>query len=151
MNLLNNPIDVSWVLSECYLYLDTNKEAINDRSKLISYSKNWIKSNLKWKNSPLNRTIRLNNNAEDTPPIESTNNIYNFDLDRIEDEIESFRNALTPYEKRLFSMYYDMDLKKGKELSNHLDIPLSSAYPIIKECKVIETKLRNHIKRSNTF
>jgi predicted DNA-binding protein YlxM (UPF0122 family) len=44
-----------------------------------------------------------------------------------------------------------MDLRKGKEIADHLDISISSAYPIIKECKQLEHKLRSHIKLNSPY
>jgi predicted DNA-binding protein YlxM (UPF0122 family) len=44
-----------------------------------------------------------------------------------------------------------MDLRKGKEIADHLDISISSAYPIIKECKQLELKLRSHIKLNSPY
>jgi hypothetical protein len=151
VNYLNKQIDVSWILSECYLYLHSNLASINDTKTLVSYAKNWIKSNCKWSNSPLNRQIRLNNNPEQVDYSTETSNIYSFDTDKIESQIEDFRSSLSPYDKRLFSIYFDLDLKKGKDVSAHLNIPLSSSYPIINECKQIELQLRQHIKKNNSY
>jgi DNA-directed RNA polymerase specialized sigma subunit len=112
---------------------------------MIAYAKNWIKCNLKWTNSPLNRQIRLNNLPSDSPIIPGTSE-QGQNAEEILAQIQEFSTTLNQYDRRLFHIYYEMDLRKGKEIASHLDISISSAYPIIKECKQLELKLRNHIK-----
>jgi hypothetical protein len=151
INYLGKPIDSSWILSECYLYLHSNINQLDTPRTMISYAKNWIKNNLKWANSPLNRQIRVNNLSTDSPTIPGSSGVFLFDSDEIIDQLQDFRDNLSTYDKRLFNIYYDLDLRKGKEIAEHLDISISSAYPIIKECKNLEHKLRNHIKLNNPY
>jgi DNA-directed RNA polymerase specialized sigma subunit len=151
INYLGKPIDSSWIMSECYLYLHSNINQLDTPRTMISYAKNWIKNNLKWTNSPLNRQIRVNNLSTDSPTIPGTSGVFLFDSDEIIDQLQDFRENLSTYDKRLFNIYYDLDLRKGKEIAEHLDISISSAYPIIKECKKLEHKLRNHIKLNNPY
>ena len=151
INYLGKPIDSAWILSECYLYLHSNLDGLDTPRTMISYAKNWIKNNLKWTNSPLNRQIRLNNLPNDSPDIPGTSGVHIFDSEIILEQLQEFRDNLSTYDKRLFNIYYDMDLRKGKEIAEHLDISISSAYPIIKECKQLEHKLRTHIKLNNPY
>ena len=146
INYLGKPIDSAWIMSECYIYLHNNLALLDTSRKMISYAKNWIKCNLKWTNSPLNRQIRLNNIPSDSPDIPGTSGVYLFDSETILDQIQDFSSGLNQYDRRLFHIYYEMDLRKGKDIADHLAISISSAYPIIKECKQLELKLRNHIK-----
>jgi len=151
INYLGKPIDTAWILSECYLYLHNNIDSLDSPRTMISYAKNWIKNNLKWTNSPLNRQIRLNNLPSDSPNISGSSGVHIFDSENILEQIQEFRDGLSTYDRRLFHIYYDMDLKKGRDIAHHLDISISSAYPIIKECKRIEQKLSNHIKMNNPY
>jgi predicted DNA-binding protein YlxM (UPF0122 family) len=151
INYLGKPIDSAWILSECYIYLHNNIDSLDSPRTMISYAKNWIKNNLKWTNSPLNRQIRLNNLPNDSPDIPGTSGVHIFDSEIILEQLQEFRDNLSTYDKRLFNIYYDMDLRKGKEIAEHLDISISSAYPIIKECKQLEHKLRTHIKLNNPY
>lgn len=150
INYLGKPIDSAWIMSECYIYLYNNLALLDTPRKMISYAKNWIKCNLKWTNSPLNRQIRLNNLSE-SPNIPGTSGVHIFDSETILDQISTFTESLNTYDRRLFHIYYDLDLRKGKEIADHLDISISSAYPIIKECKQLELKLRNHIKLNSPY
>lgn len=150
INYLGKPIDSAWIVSECYLYLHNNLDSLDTPRTMISYAKNWIKNNLKWTNSPLNRQIRVNNLSE-SQIIPGTSGVHIFDSEIILEQIQDFRDNLSTYDRRLFNIYYDMDLKKGKDIAQHLDISISSAYPIIKECKQLEIKLRNHIKSNNPY
>ena len=151
INYLGKPIDSAWIMSECYIYLHNNLALLDTSRKMISYAKNWIKCNLKWTNSPLNRQIRLNNIPSDSPDIPGTSGVYLFDSETILDQIQDFSSGLNQYDRRLFHIYYEMDLRKGKDIANHLAISISSAYPIIKECKQLELKLRNHIKLNTLY
>jgi hypothetical protein len=151
INYLGKPIDSAWILSECYIYLHSNLDSLETPRVMISYAKNWIKSNLKWTNSPLNRQIRLNNLPNDSPNIQGSSGVHIFDSEIILEQIQDFRDNLSTYDRRLFNIYYEMDLRKGKDIASHLDISISSAYPIIKECKQLEIKLRNHIKSNNPY
>ena len=150
INYLGKPIDSAWIMSECYIYLHNNLALLDTSRKMISYAKNWIKCNLKWTNSPLNRQIRLNN-LSDSPDIPGTSGVYLFDSETILDQIQDFSSGLNQYDRRLFHIYYEMDLRKGKDIADHLAISISSAYPIIKECKQLELKLRNHIKLNTLY
>jgi len=145
INYLGKPIDSAWIMSECYIYLHNNLALLDTSRKMIAYAKNWIKCNLKWTNSPLNRQIRLNNLPSDSPIIPGTSE-QGQNAEEILAQIQEFSTTLNQYDRRLFHIYYEMDLRKGKEIASHLDISISSAYPIIKECKQLELKLRNHIK-----
>ena len=150
INYLGKPIDSAWIMSECYIYLYNNLDQLDTPKKMISYAKNWIKCNLKWANSPLNRQMRVNNLSE-SPNIPGTSGVHIFDSETILDQISTFTESLNTYDRRLFHIYYEMDLRKGKEIADHLDISISSAYPIIKECKKLENKLRSHIKLNSPY
>ena len=151
INYLGKPIDSAWIMSECYIYLHNNLDGLDTPRTMIAYAKNWIKNNLKWTNSPLNRQIRLNSLPNDSPNIPGSSGVHIFDSEIILEQLQDFRDNLSTYDKRLFNIYYDMDLRKGKEIAEHLDISISSAYPIIRECKQLEQKLRTHIKLNNLY
>jgi predicted DNA-binding protein YlxM (UPF0122 family) len=68
--------------------------------------------------------------------------------DDILDKIGEFRDSLSTYDRRLFNIWWDLDLRKGREIAEHLDISISGAYNIIKECKGIDYRLENFIRKN---
>ena len=69
------------------------------------------------------------------------------DSDGVESLINEFESKLSTYDKRLFSIYFRKDLKKGREISKHLNISISSAYIIAGECKKIEENFKKWLTK----
>ena len=139
-------LDTTWVLSECYLHLYSATNQLNKESDVISWSKNWIKTNLKWKTTPIVRSSQVNNNSEDILFFYSTTDTP--DSSDILTKIESFRDTLNTYDRRLFNIWWDLDLRKGKDIAEYLDISISGAYNIIKECKELDIRLEIYIRKN---
>lgn len=139
-------IDITWVLSETYLYLYDNILYINSESDVVSWSKNWIKTNLKWDTTPIVRASKLNNNTDDFTFMIESNTYVN--EDDILDKIESFRDSLSTYDRRLFNIWWDLDLRKGKEIADYLEISMTGAYRIISECKDLDFRLEKYIRKN---
>lgn len=139
-------LDITWVMSECYLHLYNSHNQLNNESDVISWSKNWIKTNLQWKTTPIVRASKVNNNVDDfTFMIES--NTY-FNEDDILNKIDEFRDSLSSYDKRLFNIWWDLDLRKGKDIAEYLDISMTGAYRIISECKDLDFRLEKYIRKN---
>lgn len=139
-------LDTTWVLSECYLYLVDNINLLKNESDVQSFSKNWIKTNLKWKTTPIVRSSQVNNNSEDILFFYSTTDTP--DSSDILTKIESFRDTLNTYDRRLFNIWWDLDLRKGKDIAEYLDISISGAYNIIRECKELDIRLEIFIRKN---
>lgn len=139
-------LDTTWVLSECYLYLVDNINLLVDESDIQSFSKNWIKTNLRWKTTPIVRSSQINNNSDDILFFYSTTDTP--DSSDILTKIEDFRDSLNTYDRRLFNIWWDLDLRKGKDIAKYLDISISGAYNIIKECKELDIRLEIYIRKN---
>lgn len=140
ISALKRPIDATTMLSESYLHLHKCAHEITDASKMVSYCKNFIKMNLKWSNSPVLRSERtilidMTRAQQDT-----------YDVDpRAEEWIREWESNLKNIERRLWSLWYHQDLKKGREFSEHLNISISGSYAYIRQCKELEKNLRDFI------
>lgn len=139
-------LDTTWVLSECYLYLVDNIYLLKNESDVQSFSKNWIKTNLRWKTTPIVRASQVNNNSEDILFFHSINN--GPDSSDILSKIEDFRDTLNTYDRRLFNIWWDLDLRKIKEVAEYLQISSSGAYRIIGECKELDIRLEIFIRKN---
>jgi hypothetical protein len=139
-------LDITWLMSECYLHLYKSHIQLKNENELISWSKNWIKINLKWPTTPIVRSSKINNNGDDFTFMIQSNSYVN--EDDILDKIESFRWSLSTYDRRLFNIWWDLDLRKGREIAEHLDISISGAYNIIKECEDIDFRLEKYIRKN---
>lgn len=137
---------INSLIAECYLYLDSKRKDLNDEPQMISWAKTFIKNNLRWTESPFRKMEKGRGHSEfedwgqsqyDTPTEE-----WILELS------DSFSNSLSPYDKRLFNIYTIKGLRKGIEVSDYLDISISSAFKVINECKEVESRFRNFIKQN---
>lgn len=140
-------LDTTWLLSECYLYLVDNITLLNTESDVQSFSKNWIKTNLKWKTTPIMRMAEIKSNDINIDYIDRKSTITH-SSDHIITLIEEFRLTLSTYDRRLFNIWWDLDLRKVNEVANYLEISSSGAYRIIKECRELELKLEKYIRKN---
>lgn len=135
---LNSRLEPNECLSECFLYCHSVRDQISEDLALIAISKNWIRQNIIWKNSPLKRLV-----SSDTPDHLDT---PGYDTPDPEEVIRLWRVTLSPYESALWCIWHERGLRKGREIAEHLGISLSSAYLVIKECRSLESLLHTHIK-----
>lgn len=141
---LNRAVDKHSIISECYLYVDDKRNEIDTKEELIAYSKTFIKNNLRWSNSPFNRReLTKTNHVEIEDWMFQSDSIFDYDM--IKHKIEEFQQTLSAYDKRLFNIYFNLDLRKGKEVAKYLNISVSGAYMVINECKEVEQKFRKWI------
>ena len=134
---LNRNVDSSTMLSESYLHLHKFRNEIFSESEVVSYCKNFIKMNLRWTNSPVlrnERTIFI-----EARRLDQDN--YNADP-RAEEWIEEWENTLQILDRRLWTLWYHKNLRKGREFSEHLNISISGSYTYIRRCKELEQELR---------
>lgn len=146
IHLNKRNIDIVTVMNECYLYLLTKIWELNTLRCVVSYSKTWVKNNLLWNNSPLlRRELPRQGHIEIIEDI-TYDGVLTPEVDY--DEIKNgFYNNLNTYDKRLFNIYFNLELQKGLEIASYLDISLSSAYLVRNECKELEERYRNYVKK----
>lgn len=141
---LSNNVEVDDLISECYLYVWDRAEEIKDSQTLEAWSKNYIKMSLHWNNTPVNRMVRKEN-VEIFEYDQPVSNPTNFD--NLEEETRKFEDTLTSLEKRLFNIYYTLDLRTGDAIAKHLGISRTSGYNLIPQCKEIENRFKKHLTR----
>lgn len=142
IHALKRNIDATTLISEGYLHIHKCRSDLHTEADVISYYKNFIKMNLRWSNSPIirnERAILIDYSKKDldlsfdTPPQET------------QEWIKSWESTLKNEEARLWNIWYHRNLRKGREIAEHLDISISGSYSLIKECKLLEQDLRNYI------
>lgn len=136
---LHSKLELNDVLSECYLYCHSARHQVSELNPLEGIAKNWIRQNIIWTNSPLKKlSISDAPTHKDTPMCP--------DLD-VAESIAGWEHTLTQYERRLWDIWHTKGLRRGKEVSGYLDISLSSAYLVLKECRALEARLYTHITK----
>ena len=139
-------IDLDVLLSETYIYVERNKDKIYSLSILESFCKNFIKKSITWSNSELNRKHRKNDLFYSVELMDyHAKCSIEPDYSRVDELTSEFHKGLTNYERRLFNIWFNLEKKTGKEISQYLNISLSLSYRTIKECKVIQDKFRQFI------
>lgn len=139
-------IEKEYLLSEAYIYVEERKMLISNINILESFCKNFIKKSIIWKNSKINRELKKQIPFSDLESISyryTTTNDPNYD--EYLDLLTEFNKNLSPYDKRLFNIWFHLELKTGKKISEYLKISLSLSYRTIKECKEIEERFKNYI------
>jgi hypothetical protein len=142
-------IDVPTVMNECYLYLLDKINDLYTSRDVVAFSKTWIKNNLLWYNSPLLRQELprygqleiIDDLTYDVDGIGAT-------VEKINEITEKFYSLLSSYDKGLFQIYFKLDLRKGKDIAEYLNVSLSGAYLVKNECKELETKYRNYLLKN---
>ena len=132
--------DSIYVISEMYISI------LNYKKKILcldAFAKTWIKLNIKWFNSKINRE---NNNVE----FELIDNItskenYSISQIQIEEIMNNFYISLQTYEKALYNLFYNKNINSAKLIQEHLNISRSSAYQTYNECKELEKKFIYYI------
>ncbi len=139
-------IEKEYLLSETYIYVEERKSIIDNIRTLESFCKNYIKKSIIWKNSKVNRELKKQVPYSD---LESISYRYtNTNDPNYENYIEllnDFCRNLNQYDKRLFNIWFNLELKTGKKIAEYLNISLSLSYKTIKECKEIEERFKNYI------
>lgn len=138
---LKRNIDSTTLLSEGYLHLQSYASELKNEAQVISYYKNFIKMNLTWTNSPVIRNER----AILIDFSKRSQEEYHQPPEECEEWIKSWESTLKNEEARLWNIWYHRNLRKGREIAEHLDISISGSYSLIKECKLLEQDLRNYI------
>jgi hypothetical protein len=135
-----SPLDVHDVMAECYCHVHDHRALITKEVPLESVAKNWVKQNLRWTNSPIKcRLLIQDHNPTTSEPWTSHQDT---DLTPL---LAAWRAGLDPYQRRLWGLYGERGMTRGREIALHLGISISSAYLLIKEAKALELSLKNYI------
>ena len=126
-----------------YLHLLKEIEELHEGSEIVSHGKNWIKMNLRWTQSPLRREHRGREHAELGDWDQSQT--VDPDWERIDPLTSLWVKRLDLRSRRIWSLYWDLDLRRGRELAEHLNISTSGAYLLLKEARELEQSYREWI------
>jgi RNA polymerase sigma factor (sigma-70 family) len=136
--------EINSLISECYIYLHDKIESLHNEADVVSWAKTWLRNNIRWSNSNYHK-IENGRPHHDEFQEEEFSIEDPIHSDEINSLILSYYSLLTPRKKRLFSIYIEKDLKKGKDVASHLNISISGAYGIISECKEVESSFKKWI------
>lgn len=152
--LKNNKIQNEIILSELYLHLYKYRNDIDNVSVLLAYSKKFIKSNINWSKTSINKEnmiyatktdVSNNNGADDfINHLTETDNSYHL----IEIIKEEYVNTLDIYSKRLFHIYHNLNITTAKQLQVYLNIKHTASYVIKKETKIINDNYEIYVKNN---
>lgn len=134
--------DPALVISECYLYITRSTKDIDCLEAFVKY---WIKQNIIWTRSKLNYRYA---NTDTSELSDVVLNIYEDDIINVEyinNTIDDFSNTLSTYDKSLFNIYYIKGIDTAEKIKKHLNISRSLAYRTVKECHVLEDKLKEYV------
>lgn len=151
-----SPTEWRELLTHYTLYLEKNWakfSLIPDGDERIKFTQTWLKNNVKWKNSDFNKSIAVNNQAEDfiAPDMaidhsldilaeDMTDDIKEFIVDlnrRFSEEevikiitIRKIYLSLASHEKVLYDLYFTQMLSI-REVAKKLQLPNSSIHVMI--------------------
>jgi hypothetical protein len=142
----NKRYDSDAVINEAYLHMLSNLEVIENENELKKLVINFIKQNITWTNSSLNKTELLNKNNPEQPII--LNDIDDFDVNLeqkiiIEKWYDAKQSILFNYRQQLkdnvkaviFDCFFKKKITKGVHLAKHLNINKDAACKYIRELK----------------
>jgi len=141
LSYFRSPVDLSAVLSECYLHVRRFETEIQNSSQLEAYCKHWIKQNLRWKTSPLSKPYYSTHQELQDVYRDTTFQFEEFLLRRNTE----FLQTLSPYQQRLWSIYFEKHKVSGRLIAEHLKMSLSTGYVVLRECKEISQKYREFL------
>lgn len=144
LNHFRSPVDLSAVLSECYLHVRRYETEIQNSSQLEAYCKHWMKQNIRWRTSPLSKPYFQAQHEELSDSFIDNS----FDLGSFIDvKTREFHSTLSTYEQRLWSIYFEKHKDSGRLIAEHLDMSISTGYIVLRECKQLSEKYREFLLR----
>jgi DNA-directed RNA polymerase specialized sigma24 family protein len=135
-----SPLEADEVIGECYLHVWSSRGLVTPSLPVTAIAKNWIKQNLIWSKSPLKTRQCLGHPGHSGPDPSTA--YQDSDLSPL---LVEWKAGLAPPQRRLWELYWEQGLTKGREISLHLGISVSSAYLLIKEAKALGVQLHTHI------
>lgn len=126
-----------------YLHCLQCREEIEGPNEFIARSKHWIKMNLRWTQSPLRREHRGREHDEIGPWDRGHEG--DPDWSGVGPLTQAWKAQLDLRSRRIWSLYWELDLQKGRPLAEHLNISISGAYLLLKEARELEQSYRQWI------
>jgi hypothetical protein len=142
---LHSPLELDDVLAECYLHCHSCRVLITPNNPLEGVAKNWIKSNLHWPTSPIKLKLIPKDISQDALVGIPSGTPSDSDPSAV---IEEWYSTLTPYERRLWNLWYQQDLRRGKQIAGYLDISVSSGFQLLRECRELSERFRQWIHKN---
>lgn len=136
-------LDTHAVINEAYLYIYDNSQLCTTPDLLQRIAINWIKQNIYWTTSKLNKSESVNNlnetfyqdDIEDDSDLEDKIELERWYADR-KATLELYRLYETDRVKQIiFDLYYHKGITKGVDLAKHLGINKDYACKYIRELK----------------
>jgi len=142
--------DLDVMLSECYIYLHDNKEKIEQTSNMIAMSKGFIKRQFFWKKGVYSNKLRAICSDKELQVFSNyiEENSVSIDYDKLMEYYDQFYNTLSLYDKSLFDIYHKKNRQITRELAEHLDISMTSAYDILLQCREINERLKTFLQQN---
>ena len=141
----NKRYDKDAVINEAYIHMLSHLDSCTSQNELKKLVVNFIKQNITWTNSSLNKRELLNKENPQMPIIEEADD---FDINlKQKIEIEKWYNnkqtILTMYRQQLkdnvmaviYDCYFKKNITKGVNLAKHLNINKDAACKYIRELK----------------
>lgn len=131
------------VINEAYLYIWERQELCTTPDMLQRIVINWIKQNIHWSTSKLNRNESVNNlndlswhdEIDDDSDLEDKIELERWYADR-KAALELYRSSETDRVKQIiFDLFYHKGITKGVDLGKHLGINKDYACKYIRELK----------------
>jgi DNA-directed RNA polymerase specialized sigma subunit len=119
------------VVSSSYMYLISKSNNITEE-EIPKMAMGFICMELSWYSSKTNREENVKYEEFDPLMIGDYNHIDN---EILKMDIEDFRSSLDRLEKIVFDCYYYKGLTKKKELAEHFNIDVTSAWFLIRDLK----------------
>lgn len=166
-------ITTDTVINEAYLHVYKNSDSIQTTTQLEKIAVNFIKMNIGWTNSQINKMEKVNNNLDNASTEDEDDTSLNYHKtitknieteDKIDEslsekiELEKWYNEkkciLEMYRaqekskiiKIIYDCYFEKHITSGKDMAAHLEIDKGSAWRYI---RIMKSELQKFIKNNN--
>jgi len=141
VSYFDRPTTAEAILNDAYLYIVKNPpEEVKD---IPRYMVNYMNMELKFDKSVTTRRDRLNSRE-----VLNINSSTEIDIDAIDlrDELNDFRKTLDRLNQIVWDVYSTKGKRKIKEIAEHFDINMSSAYQLR---TIIISKLKEYYENQS--
>jgi hypothetical protein len=153
-------LETDVIINETYLHIQKNMDIIKENKDIEKIATQFIKMNIGWQNSQLNKMEKVNNNyqstteddeddfSQDKTITETFNDEEDFDIELEQKlEIERWYNEkkclLAMYRQQeknkinqiIYDCFFIKDIKTGKQLAEHLKMDKGAAWRYIRIMK----------------
>lgn len=164
-------IQTDVIINEAYLHVQKNLDIIEDTTDVEKIATQFIKMNITWKNSQLNKMEKVNDNYQQTTEddeddfsqnktiTETFNDEEDFDIELEQKlEIERWYNEkkcmLAMYRQQeknkinqiIYDCFFIKGLQSGKDLADHLKMDKGAAWRYI---RIMKAAIKNYAENYN--